>query len=260
MFFNLHKSEPLLDEPSVLWLLDVFQWAMRNVHLGDNIHRPVLIIPTNEHFPGNAENANAMAQLIFSQVKDYAGVSGLPFALQSDDASLALQDTGQLPSSQEHVFENTLPIAYSRTMLHDPEVFIASSVQQIAFHIIINSQESPPGGDENWPHAAEVLATFLGFGVIMANTANTQKIRSCGSGSGPGIQRSAFLSQYDLSYALAIFCILNDVRINEANRYLKKSLRRYFAKSIRELNKNKRLIEIKAEYNNLLPIALQENR
>jgi len=105
-----------------------------------------------------------------------------------------------VPDSKKWVF------TYHTQTLNNPEVLIASFVHQIAYHIVSSAHNPPPGGNENWPHVAEILATMMGFGVIMANTANTQKIRSCGSCSGPAVERESFLSQYDMSYALAIFC------------------------------------------------------
>ena len=108
------------------------------------------------------------------------------------------------------------------------------------------SKEPPPGGVENWPHITEVVAVFMGFGLMMANSANTVKIRYCGSCSGPAVERGNALSQYDITYALAIFCCLKEIPMREVLVNLKKSLRPFYKKAAKEvMNKTEELNRIR---------------
>jgi len=233
MMFGFMRQAALLDGESVDWMLDVFDWALAKFN-GQKLQTDTrLIYPNNECFPGEENSVEGMAALIFAQVKTYAGIAALPCDLQNETGiSHAVPSGSELPvaaDSKKRVF------MYHTHTLNNPEVLIASFAHQIAFHIISSAHNPPPGGNENWPHAAEILATMMGFGVIMANTANTQKIRSCGSCSGPAVERESFLSQYDMSYALAIFCTLKNIPVKEATLHLKKTLRAFYKKSHKEI-------------------------
>ncbi len=236
MMFGFNRPTALLDDESVCWILDVFDWALVNFN-GQKFQAGTrLIYPNNDCFPGKESSVEGMAALIFAQVKTYAGIAAVPCELQNEaGVSHAVpSDTGitELPvvsDGKQWVF------TYHTQTLNNPEVLIASFIHQIAWHIVSSAHNPPPGGSENRPHAAEILATVMGFGVIMANTANTQKIRSCGSCSGPAVERESFLSQYDMSYALAIFCALKNIPVKEVTPHLKKTLRTFYKKSHKEI-------------------------
>ncbi len=236
MMFGFKQQATLLDDESVCWMLDVFDWALVNFNGRKLQAKTSLIYPNNDYFPGKESSMEGMAALIFAQVKAYAGIAGVPCELQNETgvshAVPSGADTTELPvvpDSKKWVF------TYHTQTLNNPEVLIASFIHQIAWHIVSSTHNPPPGGNENWPHAAEILATMMGFGVIMANTANTQKIRSCGSCSGPAVERESFLSQYDMSYALAIFGALKNIPVKEATLHLKKTLRSFYKKSHKEI-------------------------
>jgi hypothetical protein len=140
-----------------------------------------------------------------------------------------------------------LVIAYNPGQLRDSEVLIADFAHMLGHYLGSMSQEPPPGGVENWPHVTEVIAVFMGFGLMMANSAHTVKIRSCGSCSGPAVERSNALSQYDITYALAIFCCLKEIPTRDVLVYLKKTLRPFYRKAAKEvMSKPEELNRIRA--------------
>ncbi len=260
--FGFMRQAALLDSESVDWMLDVFDWALANFNAQKLQTETRLIYPNNDYFPGKESSVEGMAALIFTQVKTYAGIAALPCDLQNETGiSHAVPPGSELPvaaGSKKWVF------MYHTHTLNNPEVLIASFAHQIAFHIVSSAHNPPPGGKENWPHAAEILATMMGFGVIMANTANTQKIRSCGSCSGPAVERESFLSQYDMSYALAIFCTLKNIPVKEATLHLKKTLRAFYKKSHKEMlsstfSGNDRLAFLQATYFSTHQQAIKDN-
>ncbi len=238
MMFGFNRQTTLLDDDSVYWMLDVFDWAQVNVINSRKSQAETrLVYPDNACFPGKESSVEGMAALIFAQVKAHAGIAELPCDLQNEAGvshHVVPPDSGytELPVVQDG---KKWVFTYHTHTLNNPEVLIASFAHQIAFHIVSLAPNPPPGGSENWPHAAEILATVMGFGVIMANTSNTQKIRSCGSCSGPAVERESFLSQYDMSYALAIFCTLKNIPEKEAVLHLKKALRTFYKKSCKEM-------------------------
>jgi len=246
MLSKLLKPKACLDEASTLWLFDTFAWALRNLDARVFYDETILVTPSNQHFPGAENSAHGMANLIFNQVKEHAGVKhwptklfniaeGRPVGEPKIQIEGALRGAkGIMPTGE---VLHRLPIAYNPDQLRNPEVLIADYAHVLAHHLGSMSKEPPPGGVENWPHITEVVAVFLGFGLMMANSANTVKIRSCGSCSGPAVERSNALSQYDITYALAIFSCLKEIPTSEVLVNLKKTLRPFYKKSAKEVMK-----------------------
>jgi hypothetical protein len=132
-------------------------------------------------------------------------------------------------------------------MVNHPEVLIASYAHTLAHYLGSMASEPPPGDEANWPHITEVLAVFMGFGVLFANSAYTAKVSSCGSCQGPVAERDSFLSQYDITYALAIFTVLKGVKAGEVTGHLKSSLRPYFRRCLKDLKgRGEQLARLKA--------------
>ena len=256
--FRLFKPQPLLDEEIILWLFETYEWALKNFDADVFFQETVLVKPSNQFFPGEENTAQGMAKLIFTQVKEYAGVSHWPCEL-IDEANLTslsrpqikiegpMRGKASLPQKveQEH---GRFVVIYHQFQLNDPEVLIASYAHTLAYYLGLMAHEPPPGGTENLPHATELLSIFMGFGVIMANSANTSKIRSCGSCSGPAVERQNFLSQFDSTYALAIFTLLKKQDVNDVSRSLKKNLRPFFKKAIKDITTRQALLDKLSNY------------
>ena len=244
MFSKLLKPKALLDEETTLWLFDTFTWALRNLDARVFYDETILVTPSNQHFPGRENSVHGMANLIFSQVKEYAGLKhwptkltnmaeGMPVKSPKIEIKGALRGSkGIMPAGGSF---HQIPVAYNPDQLRDSEVLIADFAHVLGHYLGSTSKEPPPGGAENWPHITEVIAVFMWFGLMMANSANTAKIRSCGSCSGPAVERSNALSQYDITYALAIFSCLKEIPAREVLVHLKKTLRPFYKKAAREV-------------------------
>jgi hypothetical protein len=198
-----------------------------------------------------------MAALIFDQVKAYAGMQHWPCRLVDEH----IEEVNTLPRIQIEgpvrgaagVVTTTVPdtqklvVMYRPESLREPEVLIASFAHTLAHYLGMTAKEAPPGGEQNWPHVTELLAVFLGFGVMMADSANTTKIRSCSSCSGPAVERENFLSQYDITYALAIFCCVKDIPAGQVVKQLKSSLRPFYKKAVKDIMARKpQILRLKA--------------
>ena len=246
MVFGFFEKKQLLEEDNIEWLFETFSWALRNFDANVFYNESILVTPSNKHFSGEESTAEGMANIIFEQVKQYAGMTHWPTRLMND------ADITSLPKPQIEIKgalrgskgELTVPeddsqritITYNEFQLNDPEVLIATYAHALAHYLSTTTKEAPPGGVDNWAFATELLAVFLGFGVIMSNSANTSKIRSCGSCSGPAIERTNFLTQFDTTYALAIYCHLKQIPISEVTPVLKKSLRSFFKNAMKDVS------------------------
>lgn len=245
MLFNLLSPKPLLDEASVTWLFDSYAWALRNFDATLFHDHTVLVQPNDRFFPGRVNSVDGMAALICDKVKEYAGITHWPTRLL-DARQCPLQPTPTLQlegpirlregvTSTEMPEENRLPILYDPAMVNNPEAMIASFAHTFAHYVSTLSQEPPPGGEENWAHVTEVTATFLGFGLLMANSAFNVRLPRCGSCAPQPVDRQSFLSQYDMTYALAIFAVLKGIPNSEVLPHLKSSLRSFYKRAVKDV-------------------------
>lgn len=247
MIFSFLKKPPPLDEDSVQWLFESFAWSLRNFDADVFRDETILVIPSNEHFPGRVDSVHGMASLIFEQVKEYAGMKHWPCRLVDQMGCAVgmppeIQIEGALRGSGGVISDavddaNRPVITYDPKLIGNPEALIASYAHTLAHYLGGMARELPPGGEENWPQVTEVLALFMGFGLMFANSAFTFK-GGCGS-CGASAERHNYLSQFDMTYALAIFCVLKDIPNNEVVRHLKKSLRSFYKDCVKDVNERR---------------------
>ena len=126
-------------------------------------------------------------------------------------------------------------VVYQPELLRNPQALIANYAQLLAHYLGSTAQQPPPGGTDNWPHVTELLGVYLGFGLMFANTAYNVRVSSCGSCQGPTAERVNYLSQYDISYALAIFSVLKDIPNKHVTAYLKKTLHPFYKKAVKDV-------------------------
>lgn len=248
MIFDFFQRKPLLEETTRQWLHAVFAWALR--HQGEEIFFSAtdLVLPTPEHFPGRATSVHEMAQLMFESVREHAGLRHWPCQLVERGA-LAPQPYPPQPVAppvrQPHRPGAALTatgtpalFTYPPELVNNPEALIASFAQAFAHHLAATAPEAPPGGQENWGHVTELVGVFMGFGLMFVNTAFTVRVNACGACQGPAAEREGFLSQADLTYALALFCRLKKIPPAQARRHLKSTLRPFFRRALREIDRH----------------------
>jgi hypothetical protein len=248
LLLSLFKSKPLLDESTVQWLFDCYAWALQQFDAKLFREESQLVLPNDRFFPGRVDSVEGMATLIFDKVKRYAGVAHWPTRLvdgrqcaTGEAAQLviagAIRDSkGVMPEAV--AASQRLAVPYDPALVNNPEAMIASFAHQLAHYLATLAEEPPPGGEPSWAQATEVLAVFLGFGLMFANSAFNVRIQSCGSCGAPPADRQSFLSQYDTTYALAIFCVLKGIPNREVLPHLKAALRGFYKKAVKEVSAN----------------------
>lgn len=254
--FGLLQKRQLLEDNSVEWLYESFAWALRNFDAGVFYNQTVLVLPSNEFFPGRENSVHGMANLIFVQVKGYAGVKHWPTQLLDHNSCMiepprveikgALRGDRGVEQGVDQGAEKdakSVLVTYDPDQVLNPEALIATYAHQLAYHLGMHAKELPPGGEQNLPHVTEVLAVFMGFGLMFANSAFTFQTGGCGSCKRPGTNRSSYLSQYDTTYALALFSVLKQIPNNKVLPHLKKSLRPFYKKALKEIRSNERALQ-----------------
>ena len=247
MLLGFLGRQDLVKEEDARWLFDTFAWSLRNFDRDVFFDETILVVPDNEHFAGRAQSVPEMAELIFDHVRRYAGMQHWPLHLaHGNSCSLSppteLRMPGDLRGAKALARSNPnasegVALAYDPELVSNPEALIASFAHALAHYLGQSAAEPPPGGPVYWPQATEVLAVFMGFGLMFANSAFSVPARSCGSCGGPQAQRRSFLTQYESTYALAIFSVLKGIPEKNVARRLKKHLRPFYRKCLREITR-----------------------
>ncbi|CED60461.1 Putative orphan protein [Moritella viscosa] len=244
---NFFRSKPLIDDASCEWIFDTFSWALTHFDHQEFFLRTRLIQPTNDFFPGNIDSRHGMAETIFNHVVKYAGLSHWPLQLQAPQFF-----NGQPPAllylsavQRDSSAANTLPVlvaAQPLAMTYNPQQaakpgdLASSYAHHLAQHVVAQSQQLPSGGDEYFNASTEIVAIFMGFGVMMANSAYTFR-GGCGSCYNAQANRQATLSEDNVIFALALFCRLKGIPTGDATRNLKGYLKRNFKQALKQIDR-----------------------
>jgi hypothetical protein len=134
----------------------------------------------------------------------------------------------------------TIDIAFHASQLNQPQDLIAYLVQiqagiLVSQHDALSASTSAPGGKEVLAQTIDLVACFMGFGVMFANTAYQFK-GGCGSCNNRNLNRQASLPELETVYALALFCVLKKVEIKSVKKELKSHLYKSFRQAHKEIS------------------------
>lgn len=159
--------------------------------------------------------------------------------------TIAIQNAPQNPLGTFEVKENEeIVITYSSPAVKNPVQLVATFAHELAHYLTAACIEDPPGGWGNWEFVTDITATFLGFGIFMANsTFNFQQFTEVDA-QGWSYSRNGYLSEAEHVYALAIFLRLKNIPYDAAAHHLKPTLRKTLKKSLKELSKSAYIEEL----------------
>jgi hypothetical protein len=241
-FFN---SQPLIEQQSADWILQAFEWALRHFDHNEFFSRSRLIQPTNEFFSGDVNNVHEKAENIYHHTLNYTGLAHWPFQLQKPEfyqpiapLQLAVVDIRRdsINNGLAAIASGTpLYISYNPQQTLKPENLSSTFAHVLAQHLVAQSQLPPPGGPDYFLESTEVLAVFMGFGVMLTNSAYTFR-GGCGSCYNGQSNRQATLSEDELIFCLAVYCHLKKIPATQATRHLKKHLKRNYKRAVKQIN------------------------
>ncbi|MEN8177744.1 MAG: hypothetical protein ABFS39_03910 [Pseudomonadota bacterium] len=252
LMFGLFENKALLEESSSQWLFEAFAWSLDNFDANLFYSDTQLVLPTNQFFPGRVDSVDGMANLIFDQVKRYAGISHWPTRL-ADQSSCVILNAPQVEirgalrgpdgiADESIKGERRLQIPYNPQQINNPEGMIAAFAHTLSHYMGQMAKTPPPGGVEYWPHVTELLAVYLGFGLMFANSAFTFR-GGCGSCYNPNANRDAYLSEREATYAIAIFAVLKKLPNSAVSGHLKSHLRGFYKKAVKEIKQRSEDLE-----------------
>lgn len=230
------------------WLAECFGWAMQNFDANCFSEKTPLVLPTNEFFPEQVESIDGMAQYVFGQIVTYGGLRSWPWRLlpPSQFVASAPPVLGLNPAVrgddevQAVVPANAsleLQMTYTPDQVAKPQDLVATMGHGVAQHMLWQSQLAPPGGQDYFLQAAEVLAVFMGFGVMVVNSAYSFR-GSCAKCYNPKANRQASLSESECVYALALFCYLKKIDRRVVAKHVKKYLRPALKSAFRQIERH----------------------
>ena len=201
-----------------------------------------------------------MAQTVFDKTLQYSGMTNWPIKLVSpvvyhQNPNLhnmpKLQFKGAIRSDKVEVFSadfsqvasNTIYVSYNPNQINQPQDLIASYAQAFAAILITQRGVLPPGGEQFMPQAIDLVASFMGFGVMFANTAYQFK-GGCGSCYNKYANREAALPENEMVYCLAMFSVLKSIPVKQVTLHLKPHLRSSFKKAYKELEGKRKTQEL----------------
>ncbi|WP_448555207.1 hypothetical protein [Thalassotalea montiporae] len=257
--FNLFKNKPFLASEDQTFQIETYRWLLRNFGGEDFYQATSLILPTKAYFPAEADNPESAAIATFNSVKQHANMATWKCILeaQQEDANpfvsagIAIQNA---PVSPNGTFQATASdkviITYNPVLVGQPMQLVATLAHELAHYLTATAKDEPPGGWDNWEFATDIAATFMGFGIFMANSAFNFSQYADTDSQGWKSSRSGYLSENEHIYALAIFLLLKDLPINEASRYLKPHLGKQLKKAMKLLSNSDFIIKLKAVQKN----------
>ncbi|TMP37718.1 hypothetical protein [Pseudoalteromonas rubra] len=237
----IFKSKPLLEEAQAQQLITLFGWAVEHFDVDFFLAHTRIVEPTVKDFPDQVSSVEQMAQTVFNRVRDYAGMQHWPVALLSPQ-QMPMQQvfpqfslTGGLRGEQVRVSQPpAMPIAmsYNPNQINQPQDMVASLAGTLAMILIHRVGKLPPGGEAHLPVAADVLAIYMGFGVMLSNSAYHFR-GGCGSCYNAYANRQAALSEAETVFVHALVCYFKP-QYNGA-KHLKPHLRSLYKKAQKQL-------------------------
>ncbi len=242
--FGLFKPKPILSKNSLDFEVASFRWLLKNFNMMEFYNITQLVLPSEKFFPIKMGNKDTVASETFEYVKKYAGMSKWTTELeeQEEDINPFLSDNVMVKNVasaplgtfvQDHNYRAI--ITYNPSIVEKPMNLIATFAHELSHYRIRDTGVTPLGGWENEEYLTDITATFLGFGVFMANsTFNTSTDANWWTASYCG-----YLSEKEHIYALAIFMELKNIETKEALEFLKPHLKNLLKKSVKEIQRDK---------------------
>ncbi|MFT5815185.1 MAG: hypothetical protein ACI9VT_002956 [Psychroserpens sp.] len=246
MLAKLFSPKAIIDENTKNWILDTFAWAIENFDINVFKDDTRLILPSNEFYPGTVISVEEMAQAMFFNTKNYAGMQKWPIELTSatatsatevEDLTLGEIIRGEHAEVDVSMSNAPLILGFTPNQVNQPQDLIAGISQALASILVVSNKVLPPGGKEYLPQAIDLVACFMGFGVIFANTAY-QFRGGCGSCNNASLNRKAALTEPETLYALALFCVLKKEPMKNVKGHLKSHLKKDFVSAFKSIEQS----------------------
>jgi hypothetical protein len=251
---SIFKKKPLLSEVDRAFQHACYAWLLKHFGGDDFYKEAQLVLPTEDFFPTQIESPTEAAQVTFEQVKKFAGMEKWPCTLvaQEEDPNLVVaptlivQNAEHNPSGTFVANENNeVTITYNPRLTANPVQMVATFAHELSHYLTATAAEPPPGGWDNWEFATDICASFLGFGIFVANSAFSFNQHTSVDSQGWQSSRSGYLTEAEHSYALALFLVLKDIPFEVALEHCDANIKSNLKRAQQELEGNSIIEELR---------------
>jgi hypothetical protein len=165
---------PLVEREMRIWMLAQADWLLTKHAHAIGFAKAQFLLPSRGFFISDGEKGHALAERIFAQIKNYAGVPALEVTLLEDPRSAGEHANRQigvqpksLPAGTFQQFNDRIEITYDSDLLKHPGDLICVLAHELA-HAVLNFGSSAPSptGEEFEELLTDFASVFLGFGVF----------------------------------------------------------------------------------------------
>ena len=228
---RLFQPKPPIDREEYDWLLACFAWLRRVL---DDAHiRPELVTPDH-----SALASAKTASELFEAVRGLAGMENWPCRLElveirQENERLFLEEEGGACGTFS-IENGEAVIRYNSAMLRNPDALAGTFAHELCHYLLADAGD-PPGGSDLMEHSTDCAAAYLGFGVLLANSARQFEQWSDGGWHGWRSSTAGYLSEQALVTATAMFASLHGHDLSEAESSLKPYLRKDLKKAAKAI-------------------------
>jgi len=242
------------------WLWPATRWVFDEVlYLDAFLARTAFITPTWEDFPVDESlEGDALVADYFAFVEEHSGTADWDWEIElvpRNAPSPAKILEGMAHDMTEDVkgggvlvgAGDPLPIEYEPGLERDPELLVAVLSRGIA-HWHCAGFEDPPGGEECFDYAVDLVWVLSGFGIFASNCAFRTRSQERDPMIGWGTQRFGALGQLELSYCMGLYAELLELDDRDAQKHLQPNPRAWLADARKDLRRRheSRLAELRA--------------
>lgn len=244
MFGRRASKRLLLDPGTTAWIFDGYAWALAQFGTDVFYESTTLVLPSADFFPvARSNDPEDIAREIFESAKTYAGLAEWPCELVAQDPNpdavvaptVVMQGAPVGPAGTISASESVVTITYDPGQVSRPQSLVATFAHELAHFLGFTAREAPPGGHDFEEYVTDLLSVFLGFGIFAANSAFEFNQYTGVESQGWSVSSQGYLSQYELTYCLAIFLELKGLPDADAMSYLDRPLRKFLKKAQKEL-------------------------
>ncbi|MBX7527469.1 hypothetical protein [Qipengyuania vesicularis] len=166
----LFAAKPPISKEEFDWLLACFAWL--RTMLGDRHTTPQLIAPSHPDLL-----AARTGPELFEAVRGLMRMRDWPCRLEIVPDGNQHEPDGTISEGSGacgtcSVVDGVATIRYSSQMLANPDALAATFAHELC-HFLLWEAGDPPGGPDLMEHSTDCAAAYLGFGVLLANSART---------------------------------------------------------------------------------------
>jgi hypothetical protein len=236
-----------IDADEFDWILACFRWFADEFDAARRyLGAPRLVFPDADTFPPSAAAGHARAAELFETVKRRAGMIDWDCDLICGEAErgtrvstgLGLRHIGEsAPLGTFGFAHGRYWISYNPALLERPESLVATFAHELGHYLLHTARTRCPGGRDLQEHATDLAAVYLGFGLFLANGAQTFRQFEGFGEQGWEMRRQGYLSEMALTTALALFVRLTGTDARAAGAALKPALRPPFRRAVRAIDR-----------------------